>query len=243
MDNNLHPYHRLLALSGEGSAHPGGFAATLRLLDLLPIDSTWRVMDAGCGSGRTACYISNTFNCHVVGLDIQPLMIEKAIQRATSCGARVDWLCCDILELPQDSGFFDLILTESVLLFTSSLSPIYNHIKPGGLLASIELASTSTSYAPELQRIYGIDRIPTVNQWLNYYTEANFKDVQCLWNKPINIHEAAVENTKFPDFYQQVSDDFMNSEQTQELMVNNAIFFSKNTHLLHSVAILGKKMD
>ena len=85
--DNLKPvdeliYFELLAWLGIGSSHPGRFPATLKNLSTMDIKAEVLLLDAGCGSGLTACYLAKTKGCRVIGVDINPQMIEKARLRA-----------------------------------------------------------------------------------------------------------------------------------------------------------------
>jgi SAM-dependent methyltransferase len=77
-----------------------------------------RVLDAGCGTGRVAIELAR-HGIDVVGVDVDPAMLETARRRAPD----LDWRIADLatLELGPDAGTFDLaVLAGNVLLFVES---------------------------------------------------------------------------------------------------------------------------
>ena len=53
-------------------------AAASRLARILGLSRRVRVLDLGCGPGRTAQYLWKHYNCEVVGVDASPGMLEAA---------------------------------------------------------------------------------------------------------------------------------------------------------------------
>jgi len=62
--------------------HLGGLDATRVLIELCHIDRDKYVLDVGCASGKTACYIAKNYGCKVVGVDILERMIDRSNERA-----------------------------------------------------------------------------------------------------------------------------------------------------------------
>jgi cyclopropane fatty-acyl-phospholipid synthase-like methyltransferase len=68
MDERLTPsniYELVAEVGFKKYFHLGGFAATRALIDLCPINENSRVIDIGCASGKTACYLARIYHCHV----------------------------------------------------------------------------------------------------------------------------------------------------------------------------------
>jgi ubiquinone/menaquinone biosynthesis C-methylase UbiE len=125
--------------------HPGGIEATQSLLNMLPLESAERILDAGCGPGGTACHIAQQYGIQVYGVDIADAMIEKANLRAHQMGVvqQVDFRVADITDLPFNDEFFDGVLLESVLTplpgdKRDALIELERVIKPGGWIAANE---------------------------------------------------------------------------------------------------------
>ncbi|HEY5307069.1 MAG TPA: methyltransferase domain-containing protein, partial [Casimicrobiaceae bacterium] len=58
-----------------------------RLLDLLPLDETSRVLDLGCGRAELALRIIERFGSTVVAVDRSSMMLDAARERAEWTGA------------------------------------------------------------------------------------------------------------------------------------------------------------
>ena len=96
--------------------HLGGFDATKELLGLCNIDRTKHVLEVGCASGRTACYLARTQDCRVTGVDLLPAMVDRARERAAREGVEdhVDFRVGDALALPFEDGRFDIVIGEFI---------------------------------------------------------------------------------------------------------------------------------
>lgn len=115
---------RMLELAIDGPLHPGGRAATERLLDRAAVDQDSRVLDVGCGAG-TSLAVARDRGAHAVGLDPQPR------GPGTVRG--------DLGSLPFRADSFDVVLGECVLCLSpalgDTLADIERVLAPGGRLA------------------------------------------------------------------------------------------------------------
>jgi len=104
--------------SGLPSLHMGSKKATQELMDSCEIKVTHRVLDLGCGSGYTACLIAEKTAAQVFGIDLSPVMIEKADERIKKHGLteHVKVRVADAFQLPFEDDFFDIAILESVLI-------------------------------------------------------------------------------------------------------------------------------
>ena len=107
-------YHEIIAALGEGSAHPGGFAGTMEFLAEAGVAPGMRVLEVGCGAGRTACALA-AMGCDVTGVDRSEAMLANARRRAGLLRADVVFVRGDIRALPFDDGAFDLAYSSSVV--------------------------------------------------------------------------------------------------------------------------------
>lgn len=87
-------YLNMLAKLGVGNAHPGGFTATLKQFEQYPLLTASRILEVGCGTGRTACYLAAQGH-DVIGIDIQSDMISKAKIRAEKENSSIQFLVGD----------------------------------------------------------------------------------------------------------------------------------------------------
>jgi len=121
--------------------HIRGRKSTVELAELLQIDPGDRVLDVGAGPGGTARYLSATFGCRSVGIDLTPNYVKLAdtLSQLVGLGDRTAFACANALELPFADESFDIVWTEHVQMniadkerFVSELTRI---LKPSGKIA------------------------------------------------------------------------------------------------------------
>ncbi|TCP52828.1 methyltransferase family protein [Tumebacillus sp. BK434] len=179
-------YQDLLALFGIGGAHPGGIALTEEVLAGERLQRTTRVLDVGCGTGQTAAYLARTYGCQVTAVDLHPLMRKKAQERFAKEKLPVKLLKGDANKLPFPSGRFDLVLIESVTVFTDlarSLPEYARVLRPGGVLLDLEMTAERPLSAQELQElhgVYGTKVVPTEAEWIGRLQKAGLREVRTV---------------------------------------------------------------
>jgi SAM-dependent methyltransferase len=180
-------YFELLALLGIGSSHPGGFPATKQNLGILHIKPEEYVLDAGCGSGLTACYLAKNSGCKIIGIDINPQMIDKACLRAEKEGVSqlTEFKVADVYNLPYANDFFDLIIAESITVFLDKVKvyrEFYRVLKPEGRVADLEMVllhELPSNLKRQMKDCFGPGTDPLFfEEWLNALKEAGFQDVE-----------------------------------------------------------------
>jgi SAM-dependent methyltransferase len=69
-----------------------------------------RALDIGCGTGTNSVWLAQQ-GFEVTGIDLAPLAVEQAEQRASAAGVAVQFMVADVLKLPEPDGpfafFFD----------------------------------------------------------------------------------------------------------------------------------------
>ncbi|WP_225094709.1 class I SAM-dependent methyltransferase [Streptomyces sp. CoH27] len=126
----------------------GGFDAPL--LDAAAITATHRILDIGCGSGRTTRLAAlRAPRGHALGLDLSAPMLDEARARAKREGiANVSFTQGDAQVHPFEAGGFDAAVSRfGVMFFADPVAAFANvgrALTPGGRLAFICAA------APEL---------------------------------------------------------------------------------------------
>lgn len=153
--------------------HMGGREATDALLSLCHIEDTHEVLNVGCGIGAGSAYIAKKYGCHVVGVDISEKMIEWSLKRAREegVGDRVEFRTADVLNLPFETDRFDVVFTESVLIFVEDKARAIRECtrvtKPGGHVGLNE-AFWSRQPSPEMIALVADaigPHIPTIETW------------------------------------------------------------------------------
>lgn len=99
--------------------HLGGIDATRRLVEHCGITAGQYVLDAGCGTGYTACLLAREYGATVVAADMSERVLLYARQRIERAGLadRVTTVRMDIHGLDFPTETFDAAISESVLVF------------------------------------------------------------------------------------------------------------------------------
>jgi SAM-dependent methyltransferase len=176
-------YHDLLARLGEGSAHPGGFSATLQLLDSLSLPAGVHVLEVGCGTGRTACHLARQ-GCRVTAVDLHRHMLDKAVRRARKERVDVRFIQADAAAIPLPDNYVDVVFVESVTIFTpwrKALSEYARVLKPGGMLVDREMVLSGRKtelMSRRLREFYGIRTLVTATAWKKRLRGSGFSKVE-----------------------------------------------------------------
>lgn len=177
-------YLDLLAERGIDGAHPGGFALTRALLGREMIDSNTVVLDVGCGTGQTSSYIAKKYKCSVVAIDNNAKMLEKAQQRFQKDNLKIRLVRADAMCLPFWPNSFDIVLAESVTIFTNiirTLREYFRVLKPSGTLIDVEMTAEMPLTVEEwkdVKSVYGIKQVPTQDEWTCMLKAAGFSNIQ-----------------------------------------------------------------
>lgn len=180
-------YFEILAWLGIGSSHPGGFPATIKNLEAMDVNSGDFILDAGCGNGLTACYLAKSKGCKIIGVDINPQMIEKARQRAEHEGVThlVEFKVADVYTLPFPDNNFDWIMCESITVFLKKekvYKEFFRVLKPEGHIADLEMSllhELPSQLRSQMESCYGKGTDPlSFEEWSKVVSEAGFVDVE-----------------------------------------------------------------
>ncbi len=161
MDDRLTPsriYELIAEVGFKKYFHLGGFDATRALIELCPIHAHSHVIDIGCASGKTACYLARRYGCKVMGVDVLPAMVARARKRARDEGVagKVTFMVGDAQKLPLADDLFDVVLGEFITGLVDdkegALKEYIRVAKPG---ATIGLNEATWLKVPAPQEIIG----------------------------------------------------------------------------------------
>ncbi|MGG3468966.1 class I SAM-dependent methyltransferase [Neobacillus pocheonensis] len=176
-------YFDFLAKFGVGGAHPGGIHLTKNLLSNENISKDSIILDAGCGTGQTAAYIYQQYQAKVIGLEINPIMIEKAKNRFQTLNFPIQLIHGSIEKIPFDDNTFDFILSESVLAFVdkpTALKEFYRVLKNGGRLIANEMTinkKLTSQDEMEIKSFYALDSLLLEKDWKQLLKNTGFHNI------------------------------------------------------------------
>ncbi|MFB4211686.1 class I SAM-dependent methyltransferase [Shouchella sp. JSM 1781072] len=179
----MEKYTDMLATFGIGSAHPGGFKKSTEIIMDMELDEHSIVLDCGCGTGQTAAYIKQLYDCQVTALEPHPLMYKKAQQRFESQFLSVDLRKAFIEAIPLDDSTTDYALSESVLSFASiqeGLSELHRVLKQSGSIYLNEFVCFSPLSMNEQETLkaeYGFSQLLHAKEWQQELANAGFRQI------------------------------------------------------------------
>ncbi|MFD7198263.1 GNAT family N-acetyltransferase [Streptomyces sp. NPDC059893] len=139
---------------------PGSDTTTLRLLSLVgPLPERPRVLDLGCGPGRSALLLAAETGGRVTAVDLhEPFLDElRAAAKARGLADRIHPVNADMGELPCQDASFDLIWAESSAYsigFDHALRRWKRLLAPGGSLVLTECEWTVADPSPEARAFW-----------------------------------------------------------------------------------------
>jgi len=105
-----------------------------------------RILDDGCGFGRTAVNLAASFpESQVYGIDLSDILLDLARQSASAehLADRVTFTKADVLAIPFEDRYFDAVLNVNMLHLVNDPVKMLNEIqrvtKPGGAIFIADL--------------------------------------------------------------------------------------------------------
>ena len=187
-------YLDFLAKFGVGGAHPGGIVLTKDVLANEHISSDSCILDAGCGTGQTAAYLFNQYKSNVFGLEINPIMLEKAKNRFEAQNLPIQLVRGSVEEIPFEDHTFDYVLSESVLAFVNkpkALRELFRVLKSGGRFIANEMTINrmlSEKDENEIKQFYSLDSLLVEEDWRDLLSKTGFKDITIEKEKQAMSH-------------------------------------------------------
>jgi len=117
-------------LSPIDEFHTRGKESTIELANLAKIQSSYSVLDVGCGLGGSARFLSNKYGCYVTGVDLTDEYVDVAnkLTGLVNLTDKVSFRQASALELPFPSENFDVVWTEHAQMNIADKEKFYSEI-------------------------------------------------------------------------------------------------------------------
>lgn len=240
-------YQDVLAAVGAGSAHPGGLESTQMWIQELTLTRDTEVLDIGCGTGRTLLNLNREYGCSATGVDIRPAMLAKARLRAKRSHQMANWRLGSAERLPFRDGQFDVVVAESVNVFTNprrSIAEAHRVLKLAGSYVNVEMflaAPVNEEWFQTLRGVYGVLHLPDLAGWKRYYRNAGFSHTRVLMTRPVQPYQAwSGQQSNQPDENLSSPGVFQSPEVTK-VLADNAKWLEDNAKYLGYVISIAQK--
>lgn len=176
--NRLYEYERFQT-AAQNILRPGGLTLTKKAMDIAGLAEGSRILDVGCGCGKTVEYLKEKFQMQAMGIDISKKLIAKAKLLNSTLEVRVG----DVCHLPYPDQAMDGVFCECAFsLFEyrlRALAEIKRVLKPSGKLIISDLyIREKTAYSSNFPIVTCINRIAARDILIQEITGAGFRLIE-----------------------------------------------------------------
>lgn len=144
------------------------------------LEGGWKVLDAGCGNGFTACELAKQKDLNIHGIDYVPELIDAATKGLADqpghISDRVSFSVGNILEIDADDSAFDAVVSIRVLInlhnFENQIRAINECarvVKPGGKILLSEATKQGRDNLNAFRAEWGLPELPVPK--FNFYLD------------------------------------------------------------------------
>ena len=171
---------------GKGYMAPGGTGNVAKLLDgTEPAGKL--ILDIGCGIGGPAMDMVRMHGAHVVGIDLEKPLIDRARADAREAGLHEH---CQFLHvqpgaLPFADRSYDIVVSSGAVTQTPDKPALFAEIlrvlRPGGQFRCYEWMRSDREYSDDMLYWFKLEELTydmqTLDQYGAFLSEAGFADV------------------------------------------------------------------
>jgi len=117
-------------IAGVDEFHVRGAEVSEELASAYKLDHS-KVLDVGCGLGGPSRMLAEKYNCRVTGIDLSHEYIRTAqgLSKLVGLQDKTDYIQTNALELPFESGSFDVVWTQHVQMNIQHKLKFYSEIE------------------------------------------------------------------------------------------------------------------
>ena len=155
------------------------------------------IVDAGCGLGHSAIWLSQRYNATVTGITVVPLQVETIKKNlAKNPVPNVNFALANYLEMPFENNSLDVVWAfESVCHAANKLDfykEAYRVLKPGGMIVMAEYLRNARPMTPpqedllkEIFERWAIPDLDTLDEHNSHAASAGFSNFR---NNDVTSH-------------------------------------------------------
>lgn len=137
-------YNEIIGLTRETNRTPGGLDTIKEVARLLLVNENTKLLDIGTSTGHTALEFARLTNCTVVGIDINPVSLAVARERAEALALnKVKFEEQDATNMSFASETFDVVFAGNVTSLindrSSALKEYWRVLRPNGFLVAVPM--------------------------------------------------------------------------------------------------------
>ncbi|KXT74821.1 SAM-dependent methyltransferase HI0095 (UbiE-like protein) [Streptococcus sp. DD10] len=181
--------HNFLARLGKKRLRPGGVTATNWLIEQGQFSKDSKVLEVACNMCTTSIELAQTFGCSIIGIDMDPIALDKAKQNIKEAGVEklVQVQQGNAMKLPFEDNSFDIVVNEAMLTMLrgeakeKAIKEYLRVLKPGGRLLTHDVAYLDDhmgSLLDELSQTIHVNVQPLhVDKWQELFKQLGFSTV------------------------------------------------------------------
>jgi phosphoethanolamine N-methyltransferase len=159
---------------GEGFMSPGGPHSVRDIIDGVDLSGKL-VLDIGCGLGGVDIMLARDYGCHIIALDIEAPLLERARAEAEAAGVgeRIDFRLVEPGPLTLDDASVDVVFGKDAWTQIPNkralLGDIYRVLRPGGRLAAGDWCRGPDPFSTDMVYFFEVEGLTFNMETLDNY--------------------------------------------------------------------------